>query len=132
MAQKRWVMIKTLVAIGLGSFVGGVLRYLVGKVANEGWQHSFPLSTFVVNVLGCLAIGVFYALFERGNLLSAHLRLFLTVGFCGGFTTFSTFANESLLLLRGGEFALAAFYVVLSLVAGLAALYAGYVVVKML
>lgn len=125
-------MFKALLAIGFGSFVGGVLRYLLSKVVNEAWESSFPMGTFVVNVLGCFAIGVFFALFERGSIVNAHLRLFLTVGLCGGFTTFSTFANESFLLLRGGSFLVAVLYVALSLVLGLVALYVGYNVVKAL
>ena len=68
------------------------------------FPDSFPLGTFLVNILGCFAIGLFYGLFERGNLMSPNLRIFLTVGFCGGFTTFSTFMNENFLLIKDDNF----------------------------
>lgn len=125
-------MLKTLLIIGLGSFAGGVLRYLLSRCIQEGWTHAFPLGTFAVNILGCLAIGIFCALSERAGWMDTHLRMFLTVGFCGGFTTFSTFVNESFWLLKGGDFLCASLYAALSLMAGLAFLYAGYALARLL
>ena len=75
-------MLKTLLFIGMGSFTGGVLRYLISRYVQNFLIPSFPLGTFLVNILGCFAIGLFYGLFERGNLMSPNLRIFLTVGFC--------------------------------------------------
>ena len=95
-------MLKTLLFIGMGSFTGGVLRYLISRYVQNFLTPSFPLGTLLVNILGCFAIGLFYGLFERGNLMNPNLKMFLTVGFCGGFTTFSTFMNENFQLIKDG------------------------------
>lgn len=123
-------MLKTLLIVGAGSFTGGALRYLLSKALQNWGFHSFPVGTFWVNILGCLAIGLFYGLFERNNLMSANLRLFLTVGLCGGFTTFSTFINESFQMIRDANFFYLFLYVGLSLLGGLFMLYVGYSLVK--
>lgn len=123
-------MLRTLLFIGAGSFTGGVLRYLMSKAMQNLGFHTFPVGTFLVNILGCFAIGFFYGLFEKNNLMNPDLRLFLTVGFCGGFTTFSTFINESYQLIRDENFFYLSFYVALSLLVGLLMLYLGYLLIK--
>lgn len=115
-------MFKEILFVGLGGFAGSALRYLVGKFLNTG----FPWGTLLVNVAGCLLIGLLYGLFERGNVSSPEVRLLLTAGFCGGFTTFSAFMNENMLMLRAGEFLPFAAYTVGSIVLGLAAVWFGY------
>lgn len=123
-------MLKTLLFIGAGSFAGGIARYLITRLIQNHTASGFPWGTLAVNVAGCLLIGLLYGLFERGNLMDRDLRLFLTVGFCGGFTTFSTFMHENYILLEGRWFLLSAGYAVLSLVSGLAAVYLGYLIIK--
>jgi CrcB protein len=125
-------MLKLLMLIGTGSFIGGVLRYLVSRSVQNTFISSFPYGTFTVNVIGCFLIGLIYGFSERGNILSPDLRLFLTVGFCGGFTTFSTFANESLSLLRDGDIFHFALYSGLSVFAGILVTYLGSLVTKLI
>lgn len=123
-------MLKSLLIIGTGSFVGGVVRYLLSRVIQNNIISVFPYGTFVVNVLGCFIIGLVYAFANKGNIINAEWRMFLTVGFCGGFTTFSTFANENLLLLKQGEFMYFAMYTSISVFACLIATYLGSLVTK--
>lgn len=116
-----------LALVAAGSAAGGLLRYLVTLfVPSAG---GFPFPTFAVNVLGSLAIGVLSGCLARcgaGAASSEALRAFLVVGFCGGFTTFSTFSNETFRLLDAAHYGLAAAYAALSLCAGLAAVVLGY------
>jgi CrcB protein len=83
--------------VGIGSFLGGGLRYLISVFFNQKINPDFPYATLSVNLLGCLLIGVFYSLFEK-SLINNDWKLFLTTGLCGGFTTFSAFSMESLQL----------------------------------
>ncbi|HNW49149.1 MAG TPA: fluoride efflux transporter CrcB [Bacteroidales bacterium] len=123
-------MLKLILIIGTGSFIGGVSRFLASRYIQNTVISGFPYGTLFVNVLGCLLIGIFYGMSERGNFMSAEMRLFLTVGFCGGFTTFSTFASENLSLLKDGNFFYFALYTALSVFLGLMATYFGNLVTK--
>ncbi|WP_321426107.1 fluoride efflux transporter CrcB [uncultured Bacteroides sp.] len=123
-------MIKTLFIIGSGSFIGGVSRYLTSRFIQNSVISSFPFGTFIVNILGCFLVGFFYGLSERGNLINNEWRMFLTIGFCGGFTTFSTFSSENVSLLRDGNFFYFAIYASLSLFLGLTATYLGNLITK--
>ena len=93
-------MFKTILLVGVGSFIGGISRYLVNVFVQKLYLTSFPLGTFLVNITGCLLIGIFFGLSEKGNLLKPEWLIFLTTGVCGGFTTFSSFSYESLALLK--------------------------------
>ena len=119
-------MLKTLLCIGAGSCLGGMLRYLLSRFFLGLIPAAFfPIGTFLVNVAGCFAIGFFSGLYENGTLLNPQLKLFLTVGFCGGFTTFSTFVNEDASLLREGQFLSLCLYTGGSLFAGFVLLQVG-------
>ena len=106
-------------AVGLGGFLGSVLRYLL-SLAPLSRAGAFPWNTLVTNVLGAFAIGLIAAL-SRGGSLDPRLVLFLKTGVCGGFTTFSTFALETAGLLQSGRCLPAALYILLSLGLSLAA-----------
>ena len=116
---------KEVLIVGLGSFLGGSLRYAVAKLAMAIAPTPFPLGTFLVNVVGCLIIGFVSAL-PLGGGLTPQAKLFLTTGLCGGFTTFSTFMNESCALTKDGNGMIAALYIMGSLAIGMAAVAAGH------
>lgn len=118
-------MIKIMM-VALGSALGGVCRYLLSKAVSEHWASAFPWGTFVVNVLGCLTIGLIYGLIDRGVNMSTEVRLLLTVGFCGGFTTFSTFVHENFLLFHSNNPLMLAAYAAASFFCGLLMVYAGH------
>lgn len=111
-----------LVAVGGG--IGSVARFWIAVVAANHVQGGrFPLGTFIANLAGCLIIGMLWALGERWSFFSPPLRLLLFTGLIGGFTTFSSFGLETVLLLRNGDIAMASLYVVLSLAGGLSVLW---------
>ena len=112
--------------------MGSVARYLSSIYIHRVLPTAFPLGTMTVNIVGCFLIGIFYGLSERGGIMSAEWRMFLTVGFCGGFTTFSTFANDNMSLLRDDAFLYFALYTGLSVALGLLATYGGNVLTKIL
>ncbi len=115
-----------LVMIALGGSVGALLRYSVSGWAQKLGSGSFPLGTLVVNVSGCLAIGLLVALFAGPHLIREEIRLAILVGVLGAFTTFSTFGAETLALVNAGQVRLAVLNVVLSNGCGLASAWIGY------
>ena len=118
--------LKQVLIVALGGAIGSVARYKLGGFAlhhTQAW--NFPMSTFGVNMIGCFAIGVLAALAEHHDLFSPSLRLLLFTGLLGGFTTFSAFSYEGVFLLRRGLFSVATSYVLLSVLGGLAAVFAG-------
>lgn len=123
-------MLKTILLIGAGSFAGGVARYLISRAIQAASPSAFPWSTMFVNITGCLLIGLIYGIMERHDITGTGLKLFLTVGFCGGFTTFSTFANENYTMLSSNNFTGFAIYTSLSLLLGLTAVHMGYMITK--
>ncbi len=125
-------MIKSLITVGLGGFVGSIIRFLVSKYIQNYFNLVFPLGTFVVNILGCFLIGLLFGLSFKTNLINDEVRLFLTVGFCGGFTTFSSFAHENLVLLREGHILQLSLYIGLSVLLGIFAVYLGTLTIKIM
>ena len=97
-------MFKSLLLVGTGGFLGSIARFLTSKYMQDNFPSAFPFGTFFVNISGCFLIGLIYGFSEKSSSLTLGWKLFLAVGFCGGFTTFSTFANENLALLRDGDF----------------------------
>lgn len=119
-----------ILAVGAGGFAGAVCRYLIGLVpVNENFV--FPVKTFIINVIGCAVIGVIAVMASKNTQISPNTLLFLKVGLCGGFTTFSTFALETADLVKGGHTAAAFIYVLLSVLAGTAVIFiAEYLMAK--
>jgi CrcB protein len=115
--------------IAVGAAGGAVLRYLVSGWVQQASGGAFPLGTLVVNVTGCLVIGILAQVAESGGLLSPAMRLLLVTGLLGGYTTYSTFANEAYLLGRSGEMWSGLLYVMLHVLLGLVAVWLGHTLV---
>jgi len=117
-----------LFSIGLGGFIGAVLRYLVsGWVQDRSGSIAFPFGTLSVNLIGCFIIGLLTFLVETRSFFSVETRTFLFIGLLGSFTTFSTFGNETLVLIRGGRMDMAAFFAGLHVIAGVGMVWLGRV-----
>ena len=125
-------MVRSLILIGIGSCIGGISRYLTQQYVQKYYPSSIPLGTLSVNIIGCFLIGIIYALADRGTILSPAIRLFLATGFCGGYTTFSSFAFENVSLMREGDFFYTGLYIMLSIVIGFAAVYLGILFIKLI
>lgn len=123
-------MIKTLLIVFFGGGLGSAMRYGVQMILHlRILPYHFPWATLMVNIAGSFLIGLFYALSARFH-WSEGARLLLTAGICGGFTTFSTFSNDSLELLRQGEIAMFAVYIGLSIILGITAVFAGAAIAR--
>lgn len=125
-------MIKHILLVGLGGFAGSVARYFVSRLNGHIEFLSIPIGTLVVNVTGSFLIGFLIGIAEKSPILTVELRMLLMVGLCGGFTTFSTFTGENLMLMRSGQFLPLLLYTGLSVLLGFLAVYAGFVITKFL
>ncbi|NHM07766.1 fluoride efflux transporter CrcB [Flavobacterium sp. CYK-4] len=123
-------MFKTLVLVGIGGALGSVLRYLTTLTVTKYFSTIFPWATFIINVLGCLLIGIIMGLLEKNQLTDSSVKWLLVTGFCGGYTTFSAFGYENISLLQNGNTALTFLYIITSVVIGLMAVWLGLSLVK--
>ena len=125
-------MLKNLLIIGSGGFIGSIARYLVSQLNLSVNFHSIPVGTLLVNIIGCFLIGFLSGIADKSMILSTEWRLFLMVGLCGGFTTFSAFANENLMLMHNGQMLAVLLYTALSILLGFLAVYFGYIITNLL
>ncbi len=123
-------MLKTILIVGSGGFIGSVMRYLVQIYVEKGMSSTFPLGTFIANISGCFIIGVVFALSEKGNLINAEWRMFLGVGICGGFTTFSAFSYNNFNMIKEHSFSQLFLNVGGNLFLGILAVYLGIIFIR--
>ncbi len=120
--------LRNLFYIFIGGGLGSVLRFLISNYTQKVWNvNSFPMGTFVVNIIGCFLIGFLTSYFLK---VDNYLKFLLITGFCGGFTTFSTFSAENISLWESGSYFMLLFYILLSVIVGLIAVYLGLQVSK--
>ncbi|MDL2243546.1 fluoride efflux transporter CrcB [Bacteroidales bacterium OttesenSCG-928-J19] len=124
-------MIKEILLVGLGGGVGSIFRYLTSVLVSKHCPSIFPWGTLVVNVIGCLLIGLLLGMIEKNQLLSPGLRFLLVTGFCGGYTTFSTFALENVNLFNTQHSLTAILYIAASILLGLLAVWGGLYLIKL-
>ncbi len=125
-------MVKSLLIAGLGGFIGTILRFLISRYIQVAYVSVFPWGTFIINIVGSLMIGVVFGLSEKGNILSPEWRIFLTIGICGGFTTFSTFSNDAFILMQNKEWLRFTLYATFSFFLGLSAVFFGRGLIKLI
>jgi len=123
-------MIKQILIVGLGGGCGSILRYLTSVITARYYTQIFPLSTLIVNVAGCILIGFFIGISDRSQLISPDLKLLLITGFCGGYTTFSTFSSESLFLFSNGFYWMLIGYTLSSVILGFSGVFLGTFLAK--
>lgn len=121
-------MIRQILLVGIGGAAGSILRFLIAIVVSRWLPTAFPLGTFLINILGSFLIGVLASRFAAPADLGT--RLLLVTGFCGGFTTFSTFSSENLTLLQNQQTALAFLNIIGSVVLGLGAAWLGLTIAR--
>ncbi|WP_313806402.1 fluoride efflux transporter CrcB [Flavobacterium sp.] len=122
---------RILLLIALGGGLGSVFRYLTAQFIDKNFASVFPYATFTANILGCLLIGLFLGYLEKNNITNSDLKFFLITGFCGGYTTFSTFSNENVQLMQNNQIGAAFLYIGLSVILGLTATWAGLMLSKL-
>lgn len=123
-------MIRTLLLVAFGGGIGSALRYLTSVVVQKYYANVFPLATLLTNVLGCFIIGILMGLFEKNQVVTSDLKWLFVTGFCGGYTTFSTFGYENISLFQNNHSAMAFVYIGGSILLGLFAVWMGLILTK--
>jgi len=118
-------MIKAMILAGCGGFVGTCVRYLVGRWTASMFHGSFPMGTFLVNIIGCFIIGIFLGMLEKTHVMTSGENVFFITGFCGGFTTFSSFAADFWMLGNKGEWITSIAYLCASVIIGVLFVWGG-------
>ena len=112
-------MLKSILLVGVGSFIGGAMRYWLSTLIKTSFHTTFPWQTIIVNLIGCFVIGMFIGIFNRIGSSSNSMSLLLTTGLCGGFTTFSAFAKEGMQMIQSNDITAFFFYIGISVIGGL-------------
>lgn len=124
-------MFRFLIYVIIGSSIGGAARYLTQEFVQKNYPSFIPLGTLCGNVIGSFIIGIIFALAEKSK-ISTEVRILIATGFCGGFTTFSSFAFENVKLMQDGEFFHTALYILLSILVSFLAVYLGILFTKLI
>lgn len=125
-------MLKSIILVAAGGALGSAARYLLSRAVNNSALSAIPFGTLTVNILGCLILGIVCGLTENSALVSREMKLMMATGFCGGFTTFSTFMNESASLMSADNVLAASAYIGASVVLGLLAIFFGLQLTKLI
>ncbi len=124
-------MLRTIILVGTGGFIGSVMRYLVQYFMEKSLTSTFPWGTLIANIAGSFLIGTVFALADKGNLMTPEWRIFLTVGICGGFTTFSAFSYNNFMMLKEQVYGPLLLNVGGNVILGLLAVYAGVIFIRL-
>ena len=124
------ISIKNILLVVLGSGIGGASRFVLAEIIKQKTTMKFPIGTHLINIVGCFIIGIVLSYYSKSTTDNTGIKLLLTTGFCGGFTTFSAFAAENLQLIKSGNQLTALFYITLSVVLGIIATFLGSIIVK--
>ncbi|MFY7811481.1 MAG: fluoride efflux transporter CrcB [Flavobacterium sp.] len=116
---------KQFLIVFIGSGLGGLLRFCIGKWFSSWYHNYFPLGTFVINILACLLLGLLLGFANQKNIITPNFQLFFGVGFCGGFSTFSTFSSETISLFQQEQYLTSFLYIFGSVFVSLAAVFGG-------
>lgn len=123
-------MFKLMLLAGFGGFIGTCCRFLTNRLYLTYFKTTLPLATFTVNILGCFILGLILGLMNKAGIVNPKINAFLIVGFCGGYTTFSTFSYESFSMGVSGQAITSLLYIASSIIFGLLAVWFGLVITK--